>query len=443
MGDFEIRTDITINGATRATTIIDGGQLDRIFDFSRVFSPVDGSVISVGKLALNRMTLRNGRPGANFGGAIRAFIATPLGQVHLSLNDVAVTGNQAASLGGAILTAVTTALTDVVITGNTADGSGGGVVVWIGISATMTRVTVSDNLAQQLTVAAGDSSGGGLSLSRDSVVTITDSTISNNTSVSPRNGEAGGIANSGTLTMNNVVVSGNKAITNVDNSAAFAGGIENAGGTIVMNGGALTNNCAARDAAACAQRSPTGLNVNGDGGGLVNIACRNEACTLTGPGIVTLNGVLLDQNYAQDNGGAMNSISGTVNLNGATLSGNLASVSGGGVYNQNSSLLKVASTTIHSNTATSEGGGIYNLGNAEISGSTISSNSATGGNGGGIQACATTGVSTPTLKIINSTVSGDSAPANRTGGGLCLTATETDLSFVTIAGNTAGTGGGV
>ena len=164
MGDFEIRTDITINGATRATTIIDGGQLDRIFDFSRVFSPVDGSVISVGKLALNRMTLRNGRPGANFGGAIRAFIATPLGQVHLSLNDVAVTGNQAASLGGAILTAVTTALTDVVITGNTADGSGGGVVVWIGISATMTRVTVSDNLAQQLTVAAGDSSGGGLSL---------------------------------------------------------------------------------------------------------------------------------------------------------------------------------------------------------------------------------------------------------------------------------------
>ena len=57
-GDLDITGDLTINGAGAATTIVDGGALDRVFDV------ISGNVI------FNDMTIRNGsaRSGDDGGG---------------------------------------------------------------------------------------------------------------------------------------------------------------------------------------------------------------------------------------------------------------------------------------------------------------------------------------------------------------------------------------
>ncbi|HEY2387720.1 MAG TPA: right-handed parallel beta-helix repeat-containing protein [Candidatus Binatia bacterium] len=442
-GDLDVTGDITITGAARDTTIIDANHLSRHFKLDDEFDPNTFAFKRSGKLALAHLTLQNGVGNSSsttfkleYGGAIRILQLTQSG-TRLTLSDVAIKNCTSPLGGGGLLTFVPVELTDVLFTGNTVvsttsdEPRGGAILLGIGAApSVLTRVTVTGNSVANPT-GATDALGGGISTVSSSV-TIIDSTISGNTASSPRNGEAAGIINAGTLVLNDVDVENNQAT----GSAAFAGGIENSGGTVVMNGGSLVNNCAAHDTATCTSKTP---NNNSEGGGLVNSRCFSEACNQLGPGTFTLTDVLAQQNFAEGSGGVVsNHNGGTVTLNGVQLLNNKAA-SGGAIYNQDTaSIVTIEVSTIDGNAAIDQGGGILNDAHLTVGYSTISNNSVLLGDGGGIESC-----NGESLAMTNSTVSGNTAAADRFGGGICLTNSATELSFVTVAGNSAFRGGGI
>ena len=177
-GDLDINDTVnggmlTINGAGTAATIIDGNQVDRVFD---VFTDA----------AISNLTIRHGDPGLNqYGGGI-------YNSATLTLNNVAVTGNHAGVSGGGILNDGTVTLTNSTVSGNRADTAGGGISNTFEL--TLNAVTVSGNTAN---------SGGGIS--NDFDMTLTNVTVSGNTAHTV----GGGIAHNVTATLTAVTISDN------------------------------------------------------------------------------------------------------------------------------------------------------------------------------------------------------------------------------------------
>jgi CSLREA domain-containing protein len=149
-GDFDITEDLSIIGAGPASTIIDGGGLDRVFD-----APAGNTNVTIAGV-----TIQNGDVGAQDGGGVR---------------------------GGGSLT-----LTNSVVRNNHA-GSGGGIDA-IG-SVTVNACTIASNTSR--------SDGGGIAYLGS--LTIGDSTVSSNGA----QGQAGGIFASGQLDANNMTLVGN------------------------------------------------------------------------------------------------------------------------------------------------------------------------------------------------------------------------------------------
>lgn len=204
-GDLDITDDLTITGAGKATTIIDGGFLDRLFQIHSVTVDISGVTVQNGScsdsgggiwnwgtLTLTSSAVNNNTTtGANHdGGGI-------FNGLTMTLTNCTVSSNTASDDGGGISHyQATITLTNCTISGNTASDEGGGIHNWGAIAGTMvvlTNCTISDNTA------SGE--GGGISGS----VTMTDSTVSGNTASGP----GGGI--SGSVTMTNSTISGNTA----------------------------------------------------------------------------------------------------------------------------------------------------------------------------------------------------------------------------------------
>ena len=148
---------------------------------------------------------------------------------------------------------------------------------------------------------------------------------------------------------------------------------------------------------------------------------------------------VLNGNSAVSGGGIFNNV-GALTLSDSVVNNNQASGLGGGIYtNAGVSATQVVRCTIAGNTANNYGGGINHVGGSlSIVSSTISGNRATGFAGGGIES-----YGEGTLSVINSTVSG-----NRSGfyGSGILSTNETTIVNSTIVFNTsddAGTGGGI
>jgi hypothetical protein len=143
---------------------------------------------------------------------------------------------------------------------------------------------------------------------------------------------------------------------------------------------------------------------------------------------LTLTGVKVRGNQAQGDGAGIYTASPMTATN-VVVAGNVTTINGGGIYNEGATT--ISNSTISDNIAEG-GGGIFMTGSAtatvNISGTTLSGNRAVGGG-------AISGRSGMTVKIVNSTLSGNIG--SDVGAGL-YTNGSAELNFVTIANNLAG-----
>ena len=197
LGDLDILTDITIQGAGAGETIISGVMSDRLFQVA------DG-----GDLTLQGLTLQGGRSVT--GGAVRVdadgllqatdtvfrdnSATTSGGAIYseggVTLNRVSLVDNSADSRGGAITVfGGTTNLTNVTVSGNSVGNSGGGIIV-TGGSLTVNHSTIAYNDANAV-------SGGGIRITGGSA-TISNSVFADNTDGSAgSNADVSGAVTSG------------------------------------------------------------------------------------------------------------------------------------------------------------------------------------------------------------------------------------------------------
>ena len=154
-----------------------------------------------------------------------------------------------------------------------------------------------------------------------------------------------------------------------------------------------------------------------------------------GGGNVTLVGVVMTQNIAED-GGAIDNV-GQLTLNNSKVINNIALDVAGGVLGQGGSDIEINNSTVSGNQAGQAGGGLSVFGFIEVTGTTISGNTA-GSQSGGARLVGT-------ANITNSTISGNNVlstlPGDFSGGGINNAATTT-LINVTITGNSSGSGAG-
>jgi CSLREA domain-containing protein len=155
-GDLDVQDDLVILGAGAASTILDGGLLDRLFQ-------IPGGI----SLEIRDVTLRNGR--AQIGGAI-----VNLGAVTI-LRSVLSGNSSTVGFGGAILTNGQNSslnVADSTLASNTAQGGGGAIAA--GGEVELANVTLSGNRSVA-------DHGGGLYVFADARTSVNNATFVANT----------------------------------------------------------------------------------------------------------------------------------------------------------------------------------------------------------------------------------------------------------------------
>ncbi|HEY3840209.1 MAG TPA: choice-of-anchor Q domain-containing protein [Bryobacteraceae bacterium] len=284
------------------------------------------------------------------------------------------------------------------------------------ITLTSGGLTINQNLAVNGPGASNLSLNGNLSntvltISAAAQVNVTGVTITGGALTSPFGGMGGGIANSGTLTLINTVVSGNTASVLRDGNG---GGISNSGMLTIINS-AITGNTA------------SSTDFGGEGGGIYNTST-----------LVVVNSSFTGNAAASNNatGGAIYS-TGTVVLTNSVVSANSSAGRAAGIYSTGS--LTISNTRISANVAGANGGGIYTSGTASVANTTLSENTCFGPGtavGGGVY-------NSGTLTLSNSTLAGNSCTSLSavTGAGLYNVGTVW-LTNDTLSGNTGNSSNG-
>ena len=211
-------TSVTINGAGAGVTIINGGDIDRVFDINN-FSASGASVdVTFQNLTITNGTAPTTPDGYNEpGGGIQfdgfnnqTFFPTGT----LTINNCNITNHSAAGQGGAILAIFgSLIMTGSEVTGNTSVNAAGGGISYDGSSFSglrtlqITTSRISSNHANNGTFG----SGGGVFEGGNANKTINYSVVTSNTA----GAQGGGVSNSsGGLTMNFDVIVGNTASGN-------------------------------------------------------------------------------------------------------------------------------------------------------------------------------------------------------------------------------------
>ena len=366
-------------------------------------------------------TLRDAITGANAGDTI-TFAPNLKGTITLTSGELpipsdlaiigpgadrlAVSGNHASrvfNIGDGVDHAGNVSISGLTLLGgNDASGNGGG-SIYTALNLTLTECVLSGN--------ASNGDGGGIC--NDGGVL---SMISCDIWANKAGSVGGGIENrnGGTATLDYCAVSGNLATTG---TIGHGGGIHNSDATLTLTQCTISNNKVSRN-----------------GGGILNYSgdLTMDDCTVSGNLATT--GTI-------GNGGGIDSNgedgSATLALTQCTISGNKASHTGGGIYNDQGNLI-LNTCTVSRNSSGVFGAGI---GQFEASGTltdcTISGNVTSGSSGGGIHL---DGENTGSFTMTGCTVSGNDAKAS--GGGIDNYENNLSLTLCTISGNSAGKGGG-
>ena len=306
------------------------------------------------------------------------------------------------------------------------NGDGGGISAGEGVSQSEIHILNSTIRGNRTTGRGSD--GGGISGAFNATLSVTNSTISNNsTSADYANGGGVNIGGRGSIRFQNSIVSGNST----RGKTSRGGGIYSWGGRVYLDTTTVEGNST--------------LGPISGGGGIG-----------TGSGAVYLNGSTVHENSTSGNeasGGGIDAS--TVQLIHSSVRDNqtVGRSSDGGGINATYCQVHVESSTVAGNRATgnsSNGGGIYcgpapprSSQRVRIIASTISGNTTTGG-GGGI------GIFDGDVVVRNSTISGNTAGGN--GGAIYKRETSSNIYYYnatvsvtnsTIANNSAGgmTGG--
>ncbi|HQU84626.1 MAG TPA: carboxypeptidase-like regulatory domain-containing protein [Pyrinomonadaceae bacterium] len=384
-GDWDITTNITINGADAATTFMQSAASAGTAT-ERVLNVRAGATVVV-----NNVTIRFGRFTGTMTTATRGAGVENNGS--LTLNNCVVRENQINSTSGnpigagihnagsvlALSNTTVTANSNVRVSGGSAFG--GGISSIVAVTFTITNSSISGNSATSQ--AGGFGFGAGLYLENLFNVTATNSNFDNNTG----SGTSGSNGN------------GVRALSNI--------------GAAVFN---LTN---------CTFRNNTGTTGTTNQGIGVQLFTTAVAATLT----ATLDRVTVSGNVGNGNGVGLNlTLNGgnaTVNVNNSTISGNSGGLNGGGVFVSNAGSVNTSPGTV-------------NFTNSTISGNSVSAN------GGGFAVeQPTAGVITTNFNF--STIARNTANADNTGteagGGIIRASGTVNLKNSIVADNTVGTGG--
>ena len=199
-------------------------------------------------------------------------------------------------------------------------------------------------------------------------VSIRDLTIAGGNVYSDTTAYGGGVNNGGNTTLENCVVTGNRAVQ--------GGGISNYNGNLTLTGCTVSGNIVT-------VRQPTGparLDARGGGlyseGGTVSISrClfSNNSTTATASNFV-----------GQDRGGGLYNNGSSVTVDSSTFSGNYAFFHGGGIFNTSGGTLTLTNSTFSGNSTDNDGGGLHNSGataTANVTQCTFDSNVAALGGG--------------------------------------------------------------
>jgi len=199
-GDLDITDSLTIDGAGATSTIVDGGDLDRVFSISGVTS-----------VTLSGVTIQNG--GYERGGGIYS-----LSGGHLTLVDSTITSNgiSLSDNGGGIYSTGTVTLNNSTVSGNLGNRGGG---IYVEGPLYVNNSTVAENESVH---------GGGIYSS--AYVAISNSTITANTA-----SYTGGIRTGFFLTTRNSIIAGNNASSDGPDCFFEAGTFTSGGHNLIGN----------------------------------------------------------------------------------------------------------------------------------------------------------------------------------------------------------------
>ncbi len=236
-GDLDIINDLEIRGAgsgMSGATTIDANGIDRVFD-----------IMSSAHVTLTQMNIQGGTDSGFGGGGIRNAGVLTMTNVHVIANYTSSSGgglynvagaiaalsnvsfgNNSANFGGAIYNSGKITLTNVGLGPNAAATAGGGLDNWG--TATLFEVVVTYN--------SSDLNGGGIY--NGSSLTLERVSLDNNVAT---NGNGGGIYSSGQFTLTNVTLSANDAMTTTGKGGSI---FKNSGSAATLTNVTLNRNAA-------------------------------------------------------------------------------------------------------------------------------------------------------------------------------------------------------
>jgi CSLREA domain-containing protein len=380
-----------------------------------------------------------------------------------SLSDVANGSEGLCTLREAI-TAANNNATSGAVAGECAAGSSSGsdIIDLTGVTGTINLTGALPSISSSMTITGPGS--GQLTVTRNtggdyriftissSVVAISGLTISNGKTADGAVGvdasDGGGILNSGTLTLTNIVLSGNRAGAGGSATPGAFGANGGNGGGIANTADLTMTNCSVTGSNAGAGGPSSSVGGRGGSGGGIyssgSLTLTN--CTITdnqagnggsgtsgNPG--NGGGIYCSQFASGDNHFTNVTVRNNFSGNGV---GNSVGGNGGGIDIENQSLSStITNSTIDSNhsgtsatgTEHGKGAGIFAVGLVTVMGSAITNNAGIA-SGGGIQ------FPLGTYKIFNTTISSNSSPS---GAGLMIgVGSPAVLVNSTLAGNTGG-----